>query len=133
MIIIFIWNITLTVAFLLIFLHNRKARLRGQLASTDELKSALVKLQTWAADQDQRSKKFLQKVGFVRFNPFEETGGAQSFSIALLDKENDGFVLTSLHSRGGTRTYAKLIERGKSKFKLSKEEENALNLVKENE
>ena len=48
-----------------------------------------------------------QRVGLVRYNPFEETGGNQSFALALLDAEGNGWVLSSLHARSGTRVYAK--------------------------
>ena len=48
-----------------------------------------------------------QRVGLVRYNPFEETGGNQSFALALLDAEGNGWVLSSLHARQGTRVYAK--------------------------
>jgi hypothetical protein len=65
----------------------------------------------------------LQKVGFVRFNPFSDTGGDQSFCLSVLDDEDSGIVLSSLHSRGQTRVYAKAVKKGKGKdFELSKEE-----------
>jgi hypothetical protein len=73
--------------------------------------------------------KHLQKVGFLRFNPFSDTGGDQSFVLSILDGEENGLVLSSLHSRGVTRLYAKSIKKGKtenSQIKLSKEEKEAL-------
>lgn len=76
---------------------------------------------------------FVQKVGFLRFNPFKEIGGEQSFSISLLDGNDDGFVLTSLHTRTGTRTYAKAIKNGTSPHGLSKEEEKVIQNAKSNE
>ena len=72
----------------------------------------------------------LQKVGLVRFNPFNETGGDHSFSIALLDGKNTGFVLTGLHTRERTRIYIKGIEKSESKYELSKEELKAINKAK---
>jgi len=69
----------------------------------------------------------IQRVGLVRFNPFEETGGDQSFAIALLDQHGNGLVLSSLHNRAETRVYAKPIEGGESRYTLSTEEEQALN------
>lgn len=72
----------------------------------------------------------LQKVGLVRFNPFNETGGDHSFSIALLDGKNTGFVLTGLHTRERTRIYIKGIEKLKSKYELSKEELKAIDKAK---
>ncbi|MEA2113157.1 MAG: DUF4446 family protein [Patescibacteria group bacterium] len=68
----------------------------------------------------------IQKVAMVRFNPFKETGGNQSFVIALLDSRNDGLVITSLFTRQGNRVYGKPIKNGKSKYPLSKEELEAL-------
>jgi len=66
------------------------------------------------------------RVGFVRFNPFEDTGGNQSFALALLDGRGDGFVVSSLHARAGTRVYAKAIAAGSSEAALSDEEAEAL-------
>ena len=59
-----------------------------------------------------RRRQAFQRVGLVRYNPFEETGGNQSFALALLDADGDGWVLSSLHARSGTRVYAKAITRG---------------------
>ena len=72
------------------------------------------------------SKFSIQKTGVVRFNPFSEIGGDQSFSIALLNKNNDGLVITSLYTRERNRVYAKPIIKGKSQYLLSKEEKEAL-------
>jgi hypothetical protein len=67
-----------------------------------------------------------QRVGLVRFNPFEDTGGNQSFALALLDAEGNGWVLSSLHARSGTRVYAKAIREGRSEGALSEEEAAAI-------
>jgi hypothetical protein len=72
------------------------------------------------------SRRSIQRVGLVRFNPFEDTGGNQSFALALLDGHGDGFVVSSLHSRTGTRLYAKAIAAGASETALSEEESAAL-------
>lgn len=66
------------------------------------------------------------RLGLVRFNPFEDTGGNQSFALALLDGRANGFVVSSLHSRAGTRLYAKAITGGASETALSDEESEAL-------
>ena len=78
------------------------------------------------ADFKKESKKNLQKVGIVRFNPFKELGGDQSFSIAVLDALDNGFVITSLYVHEANRVYAKPIEKGSSLYSLSKEEQKAL-------
>jgi len=76
-----------------------------------------------AQDQARRS---IQRVGVVRYNPFEDTGSNQSFALALLDSEANGVVLSSLHSRQVTRIYLKQIAAGRSETALSQEEEEAL-------
>ncbi len=68
----------------------------------------------------------LGRVGLVRFNPFEDTGGNQSFALALLDGRGDGFIVSSLHARAGTRLYAKAVSAGTSETALSEEESEAL-------
>lgn len=72
----------------------------------------------------------VQKVGLIRFNPFQETGGDHSFSIALLDGKDTGVVLTGLHTRERTRVYAKAIKKGKSEHELSNEEKKAFTKAK---
>lgn len=67
-----------------------------------------------------------QKISVVRFNPFGDTGGDQSFTLAVLDAQNSGYILTSIHGREGTRVYVKPIDYGKSKYTLSVEEKKAL-------
>ncbi|MDD3399915.1 MAG: DUF4446 family protein [Candidatus Paceibacterota bacterium] len=74
----------------------------------------------------EKGRKNLQKVGVVRFNPFKEIGGDQSFSIAVLDENNSGFVITSHYGRESNRIYAKPIKEGKSDYVLSKEEGQAI-------
>jgi hypothetical protein len=67
-----------------------------------------------------------QKISVVRFNPFGDTGGDQSFCLAVLDAHNSGYVLSSIHGRQGTRVYVKPVDFGKSKYQLSAEEDKAL-------
>jgi len=74
----------------------------------------------------QIGERSIQKIGFIRFNPFDDVGGDQSFSIALLDLKNSGILITSLFGREGTRIYSKLVQNGKSESFLSEEEKKAL-------
>lgn len=75
-------------------------------------------------------KTHFQKLACVRFNPFSDTGGNQSFSLCLLDDLNNGIVITSLHSRDSTRIYTKEIKKGVCDGReLSKEESQALKLA----
>lgn len=64
----------------------------------------------------------LQRVGLVRFDAFEDTAGQQSFSVALLDNEGNGVVITSLFGRTESRCYAKPVIQGNSPHRLSEEE-----------
>jgi hypothetical protein len=74
-------------------------------------------------------RRAIQRVGLVRFNPFEDTGGNQSFALALTDAAGTGFVVSSLHARTGTRVYAKAVSDGRSDGALSEEETEALRLA----
>lgn len=69
----------------------------------------------------------IQKIGLVRFNPFNETGGDHSFSLCLLDDLGSGVIITSLHSRERTRVYLKEMVKGEANLALSKEEKQAIN------
>ena len=75
---------------------------------------------------EKMANESIQKASVVRFNPFKETGGDQSFVIALLDSRDNGLVITSLFTRQGNRVYSKPIKEGKSTYPLSKEETEAL-------
>ncbi|OGI27070.1 MAG: hypothetical protein A2359_01870 [Candidatus Moranbacteria bacterium RIFOXYB1_FULL_43_19] len=73
------------------------------------------------------AKKSVHKVGVVRFNPFKDLGGDQSFSVALLDGENSGVVFSALHTREGNRVYSKPVEKGRAvKYPLTEEEQEAI-------
>jgi hypothetical protein len=72
----------------------------------------------------------LSKAGFVRYNPFGDVGGNQSFSLCLLNSANTGFVISSIHSREGTRVYAKTVVNGHSEYNLSDEELKAIQIAK---
>jgi hypothetical protein len=73
----------------------------------------------------------LQHLGLVRFNPFRDTGGDQSFAIALVDSKGHGFVLSSLHARDATRIYAKPLEEWGSPHPLTDEEKQAIALARQ--
>jgi hypothetical protein len=68
----------------------------------------------------------LRNVGLVRFNPFPDAGGDQSFAIALLDAEGTGVVISSLHARTDTRVFAKPVQGSRSRHQLSDEEQDAI-------
>lgn len=70
-----------------------------------------------------------QKVGIVKYDAFNQMGGKLSFSLALLDENNNGFILNSVHSTDGCYSYTKEIENGVCKISLGEEEEKALNIA----
>ncbi len=95
-------------------------RQQGLIGKTDELEKVLNETRN-------ESLAHIQKIGLVRFNPFSDTGGSQSFTMALLDNADNGVVMTSLYARTGNRWYVKEI-RGAAgvRMELSKEEISAI-------
>lgn len=90
-------------------------------------KASVAALTKSLQEEIDQSVYHIQKVGILRFNPFADTGGDQSFVLAVLDGTDSGMVLTSLHSRGITRWYAKNVKNGKGiDHQLSEEEEKAI-------
>lgn len=85
----------------------------------DELKKFSEKLY-------EHAEKSIQKVAMIRFNPFNDVGGNQSFSIAMLDLNDNGILITSLFGREGTRVYSKKITSGIPESFLSEEEQDVL-------
>lgn len=74
-------------------------------------------------------KHTFQKVGLVKYDAFNEMGGKLSFSLALLNQMNDGFIINAMHSREGCYTYIKEIIDGNSIIALSTEEKEALEMA----
>lgn len=76
----------------------------------------------------------IQKIGLLRFNPFKDTGGDQSFILSLIDAHDTGVVITALYSRSGTRWYAKKVVEGKGyEHELSADEKESLKSAKTHE
>lgn len=118
-----------------LLLDGRKASdLEGvifeQIKRLRQAEKNIAELQKFGQYLEKMALSSIQKIGVVRFNPFRDTGGDQSFSIALLDAKKDGFMLSSLFTREGTRIYTKPIQDGQSKYPLSKEELEAIKRAK---
>lgn len=90
------------------------------------LSTQLEAVEQHSAGLANANRKNFQKIGFVRFNPFGDAGGSISFVVALLDADNNGIILSSLHGREGTRTYAKEVKNGQSPSQLTEEEQKAI-------
>jgi hypothetical protein len=98
----------------------------GLLGAVGALNTRLTTLEEQQATLATTLPHAVQRVGLVRFNPFEDTGGDQSFALALLDADGDGVVLSSLHTRTATRFYAKPVKAGRTTHALTTEERQAL-------
>lgn len=70
-----------------------------------------------------------QKVGIVKYDAFQQMGGKLSFSLALLNEKNDGFIINSVHSSDGCYSYTKEIRGGQSEISLGNEEKVALEIA----
>ena len=100
--------------------------LERQLAQIETLGQRLDALNKLHHELEAITQRTIQKVGVVRYNPFSDAGGDQSFVIALLDSMGSGVVISSLHSRTETRVFAKPVQVGRSRYPLSDEEQDAI-------
>lgn len=73
-----------------------------------------------------RMETTFQKMGMVKYDAFRQMGGQLSFCLALLDENNNGFILNSVHSAEGCYSYTKEIKNGESSISLGAEEAEAL-------
>lgn len=73
-----------------------------------------------------KAEKAFCKIGLIRYDAFQQMGGKLSFSLALLDENNDGFIINSVHGMDGCYSYTKAVKSGSCDVNLSKEEEKAL-------
>lgn len=97
-----------------------------QQETINRLEADVKELNRRVEELAQEAKSHVQKIGVVRFNPFPDTGSDLSFSIALLDGEDNGVVLSSLYGRSESRTYAKPLTGGVSTYQLTGEEKEAI-------
>lgn len=141
LVILAVWLLGLSAYVLWVFRHFKRL--------TDAVdKGDLIKILEKVLDKEAENKKsieslekeikkikeegvlHIQKMGLLRFNPFKELGGDHSFCLTLLDANDTGVIITSLHTRERTRVYIKNIKKGKTRYKLSDEEAKALKKAK---
>lgn len=113
------------------FMKGKNAKsLEEALMKSIEKTNSLIRLNKIKDDKlnelERRTKDTYQKVGIVKYDAFKEMGGKLSFVLALLNHENNGFILNVMHSREGCYTYVKEIIDGKSYSVLGAEEKEAL-------
>ena len=104
--------------------------LKEVLAQFKELEKNFEEISKELENLKKESRFHVQKVAIVRYNPFSEVGGDQSFSAALLDAKDNGMVITSLYTREGNRVYGKPVKKGESEYLLSEEEKQAISKAK---
>lgn len=97
-----------------------------EMGRIDKLTERLDALNTLQRELEAAAQRAVSRVGVVRFNPFPDMGGDQSFAIALLDVLGNGVVVSSIHGRGETRVFAKSVAGGRSTHQLSDEEQDAI-------
>jgi len=106
--------------------RSLEAILEAHLTRVHQVVRELDEVEARTAILERDLKRAFSRVGLVRYNPFEDTGGNQSFALALLDEHGDGFVMSSLQTRNQTRIYVKGIKAGRSDAAVSDEEAEAL-------
>jgi hypothetical protein len=142
LLLLFIWLSILTFLYYKLFAqyqHITKGSERRSVVSVvdtllsdmDHVKKNLVELANRCDKIEKEEMLHIQKIGLLRFNPFKDTGGDQSFIVALVNAHDTGVVISGLYSRSGTRWYAKKVVEGKGfEHELSEEETKALKLAK---
>lgn len=100
-------------------LNTHLNRVKLALERVDDVELTCRKVQLMA-------EKSLQKVGVIRFNAFQDTGSDLSFAVALMDSHGDGAVISTIFARDESRTYAKPLDKGTSRYPLSEEEMQAV-------
>jgi hypothetical protein len=103
-----------------------EATLLDYVARMDRVEQIARAMEERAITIETQRPYLLQHVGVVRFNPFPDKGGDQSFVVAILDGHADGVVLSGLHSRVDSRVYAKPVVGGQSTYTLTDEERTAI-------
>lgn len=137
-IVVVIWLLFLTFLFLRMLAHYNaltkgvsdktlKGTLEQLLGEIEAAQKTITQLVDRCATIEKDGRLHIQRIGLLRFNPFKDTGGDQSFIVSILDGNNTGVVISGLHSRSGTRWYAKRVVSGKGvEYKLSEEEKRAV-------
>jgi hypothetical protein len=136
--VLFFWLLLVTIFSWQIFHHynkltkdvsekSLKSVLEELLKQANLSKKEIEDLKEYAKKLEKEGVFHIQKVGLIRFNPFKDTGGDQSFVLSLLDANDTGVIISGLFSRSGTRWYAKKVLNGKGvEHDLSEEEKKSL-------
>ena len=145
LIILFVFLIVLLILYFRTTLHLRKLResyskfmnklgngndldqmIRTYIEKVEKTDEKNEEIMNYCKKIDNEMMECIQKMGIVRYNAFKDTGSDLSFTLALLDKYNNGVVLNGIYARDSSNIYAKPIEKGESRYVLSNEEKEAL-------
>ena len=106
---------------------NIKEDLDNYMRRVSSSEEEIRKLSLYYKELDEKTKNCIQKVVIFRYNAYKDTGSDLSFAVCLLDEKNDGVVFNGIYSRDMSNIYAKPIENGLSKYKVTPEEQEAIN------
>lgn len=106
--------------------NNVDEMLRAYIYEVEKVANKNEEIVSYCKELDNHIAKCTQKIGMVRYNAYKDTGSDLSFTLAMLNENNDGVVLNGIYARDMSNIYAKPIENGKSKYTLSNEEKEAI-------
>lgn len=148
LIILFVFLVVLLILYFRTTVHLRKLResyskfmnklgngndldqmLRAYIDKVEQTDRNNEEIMNYCKKIDNQMMGCIQKMGIVRYNAFKDTGSDLSFTLALLDKYNNGVVLNGIYARDSSNIYAKPIENGESKYVLSNEEKEAIKIA----
>lgn len=150
LVILFVFLIILLVLYSKTTIHLRKLResyskFMNKLGNGNDLEQMIRNYIDKVEKTDERNEEIInyckkidndikgctQKIGIVRYNAFKDTGSDLSFTLALLDKYNNGVVLNGIYARDSSNIYAKPVKNGESNYVLSNEEKEAIKIAVE--
>ncbi|MCI1945857.1 DUF4446 family protein [Clostridium luticellarii] len=105
---------------------NLEELIMKYLDNIDNVKKQSEDIKKLYDNLNSRVKYCIQKISIIRYRAFEDVGSDLSFSIALLDENNDGVIITGIYGRDESTTYAKPVDSGMSRYELSQEEKQVL-------
>ena len=106
--------------------NNVDEMLRAYIYEVEKVANKNEEIVSYCKELDNHIAKCTQKIGMVRYNAYKDTGSDLSFTLAMLNENNDGVVLNGIYARDMSNIYAKPIENGKSRYTLSNEEKEAI-------
>lgn len=111
--------------------NNIDEMLKVYIQEVNNIKKDNSEIKAYYTKLDDDISKCIQKIGVVRYNAFRDVGGDLSFTMALMDREDNGIVLNGIYGSESSNIYAKPIKDGISTYQLSEEEKYAIELAKQ--